>query len=100
MKKILCVVGIGLVASVAVYLLWNNKNKKDCDVCTAHKEPEPTYEEIKDSAFGSMYERHGEAASLMKENIETIRENVKISENANREIDEVSAELDKMLSED
>lgn len=104
MKKILCVVGIGLVVGVAVYLLLNNKKKKECNVCTVHKktEPkeEPIYEEVKTSAIGSMYERHGEAANLMKETVETIRETVKISEDTNKEIDEVSAELDKMLSED
>ena len=37
MKKVLCVVGIGLAAGVAVYLLLNNK--KECDVCTDYKEP-------------------------------------------------------------
>ena len=36
----------------------------------------------------------------MSDSVEAIRENIKVSESTNDEIDEVSAELDKMLSED
>jgi hypothetical protein len=57
---------------------------------------ETGYEDVKGSAIGNMYTRHEGVASIIKESIDTIRERVKTNNN----IDQVSAELDKMLSED
>lgn len=121
MKKALWIVGVGLIiggATMAIYLL--NSKKKEYDENTECKEPakkqspvedmsskksattqeEPIYENIKSSAIGSMYSRHEDAATIMRDSVEAIRENVKVSANTNNEIDEVSAELDKILSED
>ena len=47
-----------------------------------------------------MHSRHEDAAIAISDSIEEIRENIKVSESTNDEINEVSAELDKMLSED
>lgn len=123
MKKVFYFIGAGLViggiAASAVYLL-NSKKKKDCDSSHDYKVPgeertpvdketltevtitqdAPVYEDVKNSAIGSMYSRHEGAAIIMSDSVETIRENVKVSEGTNDEIDAVSAELDKMLSED
>ena len=121
MKKALWIVGVGLIiggATMAIYLL--KSKKKEYDENTECKEPakkqspvedmslkksattqeEPIYEDIKSSAIGSMYSRHEDAATIMRDSVEAIRENVKVSANTNNEIDEVSAELDKILSED
>lgn len=54
------------------------------------------YEDVK----RSMYSRHEGAATVMKDSVDTIRENIKVSEKTNDEIDEISSELDKMISED
>lgn len=121
MRKALCIIGAGLMigGTAAIIYLLSNK-KKEHDTCYDCKEPEkkqstvmdttltraeltkeePVYEDAKNTAIGSMYSRHEGAAASMRESVETIRENVKVSENTNNEIDEVSAELDKMLSED
>lgn len=121
MRKALCIIGAGLIigGTAAIIYLLSNKKKKH-DTCHDFKEPEkkqssvmdapltraeltreePVYENAKKSAIGSMYSRHEGAAAIMRDSVETIHENVKISENTNNEIDKVSAELDKMLSED
>lgn len=123
MKKVIYFVGAGLaisvVAAATVYLLNGRKKKErkmgcDYDVTGVDKRPidedtltevtvaqnEPTYEEVKSSAVGNMHSRHEGAATIMSDSVETIHENVRISEDANDEIDAVSDELDKMLSED
>lgn len=121
MKKVFGVIGIGLFVGVAAYLLLNNKKKEGHNVSADSKESEnekvfgndtslansevfqddePRYEEVKSSSIGDMYARHEGAASIIKESVDSIRENVKISEDANYDIAQVSMELDKMLSED
>lgn len=125
MKKVIYFVGAGLVISVVaptmVYLLNGRKKKKGevvCDynvpgvdkrpigedtlteVTVAVAQNEPTYEEVKSSVVGNMYSRHEGAATIMSDSVETIRENVRISEDVNDKITAVSDELDKMLSED
>ncbi len=121
MKKELCMVGVGLIiggAAMAIYLL--SSRRKEYDKNTECKEPdkkqspvedmpltkiaapqeEPIYENIKSSVIGNMYSRHEDAATVMKDSVQAIRENVKVSTYTNNEIDGVSAELDKLLSED
>lgn len=120
MKKALYIIGAGLIigSAAAIYLL--NKKKKEHDVCHEYKEldkeqshiadvplakvvlnqEEPVYEDVISSANGNMYTRYEGAATIIRDSVEAIRENVKVSENTNNKIDEVSAELDKMLSED
>lgn len=114
MKKILYIVGAGLIVgavATTVVCLLNNKKKKECnkesvaadneslaqDIITRD---EPVYEDVKSSAIGSMYSRHEDAATIMSDSVKAIREKVKISEDTNDEIDDVSAELDEMLSEE
>lgn len=122
MKKVLYVVGAGLVVgAVAATLYWmNNKKKKASEEACEHKkfddkfetensesskdviiaQDEPVYEDVKSSAIGSMYSRHEGAATVMRDSVDAIRENNKVSENTNDEIDDISAELDRMISED
>lgn len=123
MKKVLYVVGAGLVvgAVAAIFYFLNNKKKKNAsekacecknfddkveeengessaDVIIA--QDEPVYEDVKTSAIGSMYSRHEGAATVMSDSVDAIRENIKVSEDTNNEIDDISAELDRMISED
>lgn len=58
------------------------------------------YEDNKNSAAENAYFRHKAAASIMKDSVEAIRENVKISEGTNNDLDQISEELDKLLSDD
>lgn len=123
MKKVFYIIGAGFIvgaATAAVLYLLSSKKKKDCGVgCDYQGSDEesaaaddelstevtlpqdgPVYEDVKSSAIESMYSRHESADTIMSDSVETIRENIKVSESTNNKIDEVSAELDKMLSED
>ena len=122
MKKVLYVVGAGLVAGAVatIFYFWVDKKKKvseKVDECKNFNDKveeekdesssdviitqdEPVYEDVKSSSIGSMYSRHEDAATIMSESVYAIRENIKVSESTNDEIDDVSAELDRMISED
>lgn len=120
MKKVLYVVGAGLVVgAVAATFYWMKKKKVSEETCEHKKfddkfeadnsesskdviiaQDEPVYEDVKSSAIGSMYSRHEGAATVMSDSVDAIRENIKVSEDTNDEIDDISAELDRMISED
>lgn len=122
MKMVLHLVEVGLIIcgiAAAIYLL-SNKKKKQNDMHNDCKEPENEeysadnaplaaasatqdefgFEDDKSSAIENMYFRHMDAANAMKDSIETIHENLEVSETANDVIDNISSELDKMLSEE
>ena len=122
MKKVLYVVVTGLVVGTvaATFYFWNNKKKKTSEKACEYKnindmvaeekdasttdviiaQDESVYEDIKSSAIGNMYSRHEGAATIMSDSVDAIRENIKVSESTNDEIDDISAELDRMISED
>lgn len=121
MKKVLFDVGVGLVvgaAAATTYYFLNNKKKKNAseEACEYKNsddrveeesstdviivQDESMYEDVKSSAIGSMYSRHEGAATVMSDSVDAIRENIKVSEDTNDEIDDISAELDRMISED
>lgn len=122
MKKVLYVVGAGVVvgAVAATFYFLNNKKKKASEKAREYKnfndmvaeekdesstdviidQDEPVYEDAKGSAIGSMYSRHEGAATIMSDSVDAIRENIKVSERTNDEINDISAELDRMISED
>jgi hypothetical protein len=120
-KKVLGVIGVVLILGVAVYVLLNKKEKANWNADISPRETSEAkttggdtplvsqevvhvvatgYEDVKGSAIGNMYTRHEGVASIIKESVDTIRERVKISENTNNNIDQVSVELDKMSGED
>lgn len=119
MKKALCIIGAGLVAggTALAYLCTKLKGKTsryyDCRDTDPQKTPasnvfvdknegiqaEVFCEGTKSSSIGTMYSRHEDAAATVKDSVETIRANVKISENIKHELDEVSGVLDEMLRE-
>mgnify|MGYP001682678455 CR=1 FL=1 len=123
MKKVFYIVGVSVVvsavATTAIYL-FSCKNKKDCKLTRNYKtsgeerassddessteatitRDESIYEDVKNSTIGSMYFRHDGAATIMSDSVAKIRENINDSKNTKDEIDEVSDELDKILSED
>lgn len=118
MRKVLCIIGAGLIAAVsaaAVYLANTEKKAQkaqaDCKKPEETTADEPLTEskasqeeticaEVKNAAVHNMNLRHTDAAEAMRESINTIRENVSPSEDTDSEIDEISAELDEMLRED
>lgn len=123
MKKAFYIVGAGLavgaVAATAMYLL-SSKKTKESESRHDYKDPgeesaradnesltevtiiqeELADEDAKNFMLGSMYFRHKSAAAIMSDSVEKTRENIKVPESTNDEIDKVSDELDKMLIED
>lgn len=122
MKKVLYIVGAGLAigAVVAGFYWMNSKKDKTSEGVHKNKTPydkfegknsEPSkevivpqddiaYEDVKNSSIGNMYSRHEGAATVMRESVDAIRKNIHVSDGTNDEIDDISAELDKMISED
>lgn len=120
MKKVFWIAGLAIgVAAIVVCLL--NRKDQECAGCakaqnSEEKEEFPTedtaltcdapvaqetvYEGMKESAIETMYYRHKAAAAAVGDSVEAIRENVKVSKDTSEAIDAVSAELDKMMSED
>lgn len=47
-----------------------------------------------------MTDRHEEAAQIMKEAVDIICRNSEVSEDAGKELEQISAELDELLSEE
>lgn len=119
MKKVLCVIGAGLVVGAVAATLYYMNNKKASEEACEHKkfddkfetensesskdviiaQDEPVHEDVKSSAIGSMYSRHEGVANVMSDSVDAIRENIKVSEDTNAEINDISAELDRMISE-
>ena len=58
------------------------------------------FEDVKASAVGTMYIRHEEASNIMKEAVNTICSRLEISEDDNRDLDQISDELDELLREE
>lgn len=119
MKKVLGI--IGLIAGVAIYVLLNKKEKKKNNICIRpEKTPDDfsldnavsiskrnntdgvnaTFEDVKVSAVETMYNRHQDASNIMKEAVDIICSRSEISADENRDLDQLSDELDKLLSEE
>lgn len=117
MKKVLGLIGVGLIIGSAVYMLFN-KNKKKKDIINTSSEDfslddtvsiinqNDTYadsagfEDVKASAVGTIYTRHEEASNIMKEAVDIICSRSEISEDENCDLDQISNELDELLREE
>lgn len=117
MKKVLGIIGIGLIAGVAVYVLLNKeeKTKNNINTCSDDLSSDNTvsiinqndthsenagFEDVKTSAVRTMYTRHEEASNIMKEAVDIICSRSEISEDENRDLDQISDELDELLREE
>ncbi len=121
MKKALGIIGVGLIAGVVIYVLWNKTHKTKADaVATPEKEPADNssdnsisiinhnnlYEEndefskAKSSSINAMSARHEEASKIMKDAVEIIYKRSELSEDENRDLEQISDELDELLREE
>lgn len=99
---IVCSIVVGIMAT---YLLMRKKkilsNTEGISIERDRDNQEnEKYKNMKGSAIGNIYSRHEDAATLMKESIEVIHENINVTDNTNQEIKQEFEELEKMLSED
>lgn len=116
MKKVLGIIGIGLIAGTAVSFLLNKKENRKNNINTPLEDfssdnTVPTinkndihvenagFEDIKASAVRNMYTRHEEASKIMKESVDIICSRTEITEDENSDLDKISDELDELLRE-
>jgi hypothetical protein len=121
MKKALYVIGTGLMISgiaAVVYMLNRKKRnnvhhgyedieKEQSAISETllpeeilHHEEQDMYVNSKSTVVENIHTRHEDAATIIRDSVETIRENVKVSEETNNQLDEISAEFDKMFTEE
>jgi len=121
MKKTLGIIGIGLIAGVAVYELLNKAKKTKDDATTKAKKdavdvssdnsttkfnPNNVYSDsdelgkVKFSTINTMSSRHEEASKIMKDAVEIICKRSEITEDENRDLDEISDSLDELLGDE
>lgn len=117
MKKMLGIIGIGLITGAAIYLLINKKEKTKNNINTQPEDfssdntvsmvnksdthvENGAFEDVKASTVGTMYNRHKEASNIMKEAVDMIDSRLEISSDENRDLDQISDELDELLREE
>lgn len=121
MKKVLGIIGIGLIAGAVVYVLLN-KTEKTKNNINIHPEKTPEdfssdntvlinnrndahgdndgFEDVKASSVETMHTRHEEASNIMRESVDIIYSRSEISADENRDLEKLSDELDELLSEE
>lgn len=117
MKKVLGIIGIGLVAGTAFYFLFNKKENRKNNINSSTKDfssentvpiinqnyihvENDEFEYVKASSIGNMYARHEEASKIMKEAVDIICSRTEIFEDENSDLNKISDELDELLRED
>ncbi|MGB4658960.1 MAG: hypothetical protein WBI07_07265 [Mobilitalea sp.] len=121
MKKVLGIIGVGLLAGIAIYMLLNKRKKIKNNIYTcSEKTPEDSssdnivsiinqndtydanipFKNVKASALGNMSARHEEASNIIKKTIDIICSRTEIPADENSDLDQLSDELDELLSEE
>lgn len=116
MKKMVGIIGVGLVVGVAVYVVWNaNKKAKADDVSkkTNKKEyiddiplkngfgntsvNEEEFIIVKSNSAEEIATRHEVAEEIIKDAVDIICKRSEVPENENEELERISDELDELL---
>ena len=117
MKKLLGIIGIGLVAGLLFSFFLNKKEKKKNNINTHLDDfsqdntvsvvkqndnhvDNTEFEYVKASSIGNVYSRHEEASKIMKEAVDIICSRTEIFEDENSDLNKISDELDELLRED
>ena len=121
MKKGLGIFGLGFITGVFAYSHLNKskKSKDDSAPFSIHEiDDAPPYnsvsiidqnnihndgvelENVRSSSINTMSLRHENASKVMKDAVEIIYNRSKVAENENSYLEQISDELDELLSED
>lgn len=117
MKKLLGIIGIGLIAGLSFSFFLNKKEKKKNNINTHLDDfsqdkalsivkqnddnvENTGFEYVKASSIGNVYSRHEEASKIMKEAVDIICSRTEIFEDENSDLNKISDELDELLRED
>lgn len=119
MRKTLAILGIGVAVGAVAYIVWNKIRKEDNVVEGGFEDKSDNYyfedsvsvvvdkttveddvDAVKSAVVSDMAARHEEAAQIMKDAVDIIYKRSEVSENENKELEQVSDELDDLLRED
>lgn len=120
MKKVLGIIGAGLLAGAVAYIILNKTNELTAGTVTKfEKDSEDTstdsysttiikgdvhnddteYSDIKENFVDTVSERHKQASKIIKDAVETIYTRSEVYEDDSRELERISDELDELLKE-
>ena len=119
MKKTLAILGAGIVVGAIAYAVWHKmnkacqtaendfQNKKDntdseafTPVVVNNVATEEDIDAIKSTVAQNMAARHEEAAQIMKDAVDIICKRSEVSGDETKELEQISDELDELLSEE
>lgn len=111
MKKTFAILGVGFVAGAVAFAVWHKKKMVETSTTTNSEKENSGSESVNNSSVNDadlakktaasvMTERHEEAAQIMKDTVDIICKNSEVSENEGNELEQISSELDELLSED
>lgn len=121
MKKIIYAGIVGMIiGGVATCICYNRKKREETSKLEKNNkeikeqtmvfdeevnkgitiQEETMHENTKQAIFDTISSRHYETSTIVKDAVDNIKKQISISNNINTEIDEITVELDKMISED
>ena len=117
MKKVLGIIGIGVLGGVVIYELLNKKEnkkkytesysdnvskEKNIAIITQEdiKFENEDLEEFKTSVAESIYIRHEDALKNIKETVEKIYQSTEIYEDNKNDLNQISDQLDELIREE
>lgn len=119
MKKTLAILGAGIVVGAVAYAIWHKLNKEDKTIASDFESKndniqseetvprvinkttvEDDFTAVKNTVVSSITARHEEAAQIMKDAVDIIYKRSEVAKDENKELEQISNELDDLLDED
>ena len=118
-KKTLAILGVGVAVGAVVYALWHRSHKEDkaAEGGCEGKSNDYHFEDsvsvvidkatvgddvdaVKSAGASDMAARHEETSQIMKDAVDIIYKRSEVAEDENKELEQISNELDDLLRED
>ena len=120
MKKVLGIIGAGLLAGAVAYIILNKTNESTVGTVTKSEKKsenaspdsynatiikedihndDTEYSDIKENFVDTVSERHKQASKIIRDTVETIYTRSEVYEDDNHELERISDELDELLKE-
>ena len=120
MKKVLGIIGAGLLAGAVAYIILNKTNESTAATATKSEKDsqnaspdsynasiikedihndDTEYSDIKENFVDTVSERHKQASKIIRDTVETIYTRSEVYEDDNHELERISDELDELLKE-
>lgn len=118
-KKTLAILGVGVAVGAVVYALWHRSHKEDKVVEGGYEGKSDNYhfedsvsvvvdkttveddvDAVKSAVVSDVAARHKAASQIMKDAVDIIYKRSEVAEDENKELEQISNELDGLLRED